>query len=142
MNQVWNIARKELSDGLRNRWLLAISLLCSAMATSAVLATVFQNDGLAILLHQHVIHHFEWCASFFLRDGRHTAFRWRLVVGLVVADRRGDALLQRLHALLKRRDSTGEEAINRPSAPARLRAWSAPLRKPGDPAHSCVSERT
>ena len=27
MNQVWNIARKELSDGLRNRWLLAISLL-------------------------------------------------------------------------------------------------------------------
>ncbi len=30
--------------------LLAISLLCSAMATSAVLATVFQNDGLAILL--------------------------------------------------------------------------------------------
>lgn len=27
MNQIWNIARKELSDGLRNRWILAISLV-------------------------------------------------------------------------------------------------------------------
>ena len=32
MNQVWNIARKELSDGLRNRWLLAISLLFAVLA--------------------------------------------------------------------------------------------------------------
>ncbi|MCQ4251229.1 ABC transporter permease [Pseudomonas stutzeri] len=32
MNQVWNIARKELGDGLRNRWLLAISLLFAVLA--------------------------------------------------------------------------------------------------------------
>lgn len=32
MNQVWNVARKELSDGLRNRWLLAISLLFALLA--------------------------------------------------------------------------------------------------------------
>ncbi|WP_415755479.1 ABC transporter permease [Pseudomonas leptonychotis] len=32
MKQVWNIARKELSDGLRNRWLLAISLLFAVLA--------------------------------------------------------------------------------------------------------------
>lgn len=32
MNPVWNIARKELSDGLRNRWLLAISLLFAVLA--------------------------------------------------------------------------------------------------------------
>lgn len=32
MNQVFNIARKELSDGLRNRWLLAISLLFALLA--------------------------------------------------------------------------------------------------------------
>lgn len=32
MNQIWNIARKELQDGLRNHWLLAISLLFSIMA--------------------------------------------------------------------------------------------------------------
>lgn len=32
MNQVWSIARKELSDGLRNRWLLAISLLFALLA--------------------------------------------------------------------------------------------------------------
>lgn len=32
MSQVWNIARKELSDGLRNRWLLAISLLFAALS--------------------------------------------------------------------------------------------------------------
>ncbi|CAM5265591.1 ABC transporter permease OS=Stutzerimonas stutzeri OX=316 GN=CXK95_03360 PE=4 SV=1 [Stutzerimonas stutzeri] len=32
MNQIWNIARKELSDGLRNRWLLAISLLFAVLA--------------------------------------------------------------------------------------------------------------
>lgn len=32
MNQIWNIARKELSDGLRNRWLLAISLLFALLA--------------------------------------------------------------------------------------------------------------
>ena len=32
MNQVWNIARKEFSDGLRNRWLLAISLLFAVLA--------------------------------------------------------------------------------------------------------------
>lgn len=32
MNQVWNIARKELADGLRNRWLLAISLLFAVLA--------------------------------------------------------------------------------------------------------------
>lgn len=32
MRQVWNIARKEISDGLRNRWLLAISLLFAMLA--------------------------------------------------------------------------------------------------------------
>lgn len=32
MNQVWNIARKEFNDGLRNRWLLAISLLFAVLA--------------------------------------------------------------------------------------------------------------
>jgi Cu-processing system permease protein len=32
MTQIWNIARKELSDGLRNRWLLAISLLFAVLA--------------------------------------------------------------------------------------------------------------
>lgn len=32
MNQIWHIARKELSDGLRNRWLLAISLLFAVLA--------------------------------------------------------------------------------------------------------------
>ncbi len=32
MRQIWNIARKELSDGLRNRWLLAISLLFAVLA--------------------------------------------------------------------------------------------------------------
>lgn len=32
MSQVWNIARKEFSDGLRNRWLLAISLLFAVLA--------------------------------------------------------------------------------------------------------------
>lgn len=32
MNQIWNIARKELSDGLRNRWLLAISLVFALLA--------------------------------------------------------------------------------------------------------------
>ncbi len=32
MNQVWNIARKELSDGLRNRWMLAISLVFAILA--------------------------------------------------------------------------------------------------------------
>ena len=32
MNQVWNIARKEFSDGLRNRWLLAITLLFAVLA--------------------------------------------------------------------------------------------------------------
>lgn len=32
MNQIWNIARKEFCDGLRNRWLLAISLLFSFLA--------------------------------------------------------------------------------------------------------------
>jgi len=32
MSQVWNIARKELSDGLRNRWMLAISLVFALLA--------------------------------------------------------------------------------------------------------------
>lgn len=32
MNPVWTMARKELSDGLRNRWLLAISLLFAVLA--------------------------------------------------------------------------------------------------------------
>lgn len=32
MKQIWNVARKELSDGLRNRWLLAISLLFAVLA--------------------------------------------------------------------------------------------------------------
>lgn len=32
MKQIWNIARKELSDGLRNRWLLAISLVFALLA--------------------------------------------------------------------------------------------------------------
>lgn len=32
MNPIWNVARKELADGLRNRWLLAISLLFALLA--------------------------------------------------------------------------------------------------------------
>ena len=32
MNPVWNMARKEFNDGLRNRWLLAISLLFAVLA--------------------------------------------------------------------------------------------------------------
>ena len=32
MNAIWHIARKELADGLRNRWLLAISLLFALLA--------------------------------------------------------------------------------------------------------------
>lgn len=32
MNPIWHIARKELSDGLRNRWLLAISVLFALLA--------------------------------------------------------------------------------------------------------------
>ncbi|MBE0482058.1 MAG: ABC transporter permease subunit [Bacterioplanes sp.] len=32
MQPIWHIARKELSDGLRNRWLLAISLLFALLA--------------------------------------------------------------------------------------------------------------
>ncbi|MGD9661459.1 MAG: ABC transporter permease [Porticoccaceae bacterium] len=32
MKQVWHIARKELSDGLRNRWFLAISLVFAILA--------------------------------------------------------------------------------------------------------------
>ncbi|WP_120996099.1 ABC transporter permease [Stutzerimonas urumqiensis] len=32
MNAIWNIARKEFSDGLRNRWILAISLLFAVLA--------------------------------------------------------------------------------------------------------------
>jgi Cu-processing system permease protein len=33
MNPIWNRARKEFNDGLRNRWLLAISLLFAVLAT-------------------------------------------------------------------------------------------------------------
>ena len=33
MNPVWNMARKEFNDGLRNRWLLAISVLFAVLAT-------------------------------------------------------------------------------------------------------------
>jgi len=33
MNPIWNMARKEFNDGLRNRWLLAISLLFAVLAT-------------------------------------------------------------------------------------------------------------
>jgi Cu-processing system permease protein len=33
MNPIWNMARKEFSDGMRNRWLLAISLLFAILAT-------------------------------------------------------------------------------------------------------------
>ncbi|TDX29471.1 Cu-processing system permease protein [Modicisalibacter xianhensis] len=32
MNPIWNIARKELSDGLRNRWIVAIGLLFAVLA--------------------------------------------------------------------------------------------------------------
>ncbi len=32
MSQIWNVARKELSDGLRNRWMLAISLVFALLA--------------------------------------------------------------------------------------------------------------
>lgn len=32
MNPIWNMARKEFNDGLRNRWLLAISLLFAVLA--------------------------------------------------------------------------------------------------------------
>ncbi|MDF3931115.1 ABC transporter permease [Pseudomonas citronellolis] len=34
MNPLWHIARKELADGLRNRWLLAISLLFALLAVA------------------------------------------------------------------------------------------------------------
>ena len=40
MNQVWNIARKEFSDGLRNRWLLAISLLFGLFASTVLTLVV------------------------------------------------------------------------------------------------------
>ena len=33
MNPIWHMARKEFNDGLRNRWLLAISLLFAVLAT-------------------------------------------------------------------------------------------------------------
>jgi len=33
MNPIWDMARKEFNDGLRNRWLLAISLLFAVLAT-------------------------------------------------------------------------------------------------------------
>ncbi len=33
MSPIWNMARKEFNDGLRNRWLLAISLLFAVLAT-------------------------------------------------------------------------------------------------------------
>ena len=32
MSPIWNMARKEFCDGLRNRWLLAISLLFAVLA--------------------------------------------------------------------------------------------------------------
>ena len=32
MSSVWTIARKELSDSLRNRWLMAISLVFASLA--------------------------------------------------------------------------------------------------------------
>jgi len=32
MNPIWNMARKEFSDGMRNRWILAISLLFAVLA--------------------------------------------------------------------------------------------------------------
>ena len=32
MRQAWNIARKEFSDGLRNRWMLFITLLFALLA--------------------------------------------------------------------------------------------------------------
>ena len=32
MNSVWTIARKELSDSLRNRWLLAIAIVFAVLA--------------------------------------------------------------------------------------------------------------
>ena len=38
MSQIWNIARKELSDGLRNRWLLgglAVSVLLQVVVLYA-----------------------------------------------------------------------------------------------------------
>lgn len=44
MNQIWNIARKELSDGLRNRWLLAISLLFAMLAAAGHAAAPGRED--------------------------------------------------------------------------------------------------
>ncbi len=32
MNAIWTIARKELSDSFRNRWLVAISLVFATLA--------------------------------------------------------------------------------------------------------------
>ena len=32
MNQIWNIAHKEFKDGLRNRWMLFITLLFALLA--------------------------------------------------------------------------------------------------------------
>ena len=44
MNQVWNIARKEFSDGLRNRWLLAITLAWLAVLPTARLVVYGWRD--------------------------------------------------------------------------------------------------
>lgn len=32
MKQIYHIARKEFSDGMRNRWILAISILFAVLA--------------------------------------------------------------------------------------------------------------
>ena len=50
MNTVWNIARKELSDGLRNRWLLAISLLFAVLAVGIAWLGKFVGHGLILAL--------------------------------------------------------------------------------------------
>ena len=44
MNPIWNMARKEFSDGLRNRWLLAISLLFAVLAIGIAWLGALQHE--------------------------------------------------------------------------------------------------
>ncbi|MFD2884219.1 hypothetical protein ACFS4T_21915 [Pseudomonas lini] len=55
MNPIWNMARKEFNDGLRNRWLLAISLLFAVLATG--IAWLGGGGFRAIGLHLGARHH-------------------------------------------------------------------------------------
>ena len=54
MNSIWTIARKELSDSLRNRWLMAISLVFATLALGiawfGAAAIVGEEEGGTLLL--------------------------------------------------------------------------------------------